>query len=229
MIIDLPLQEKKFYQYLLQFHFHFLIVTSIGPALLSVIGFLKRSSTNDLTLDFIKFELTSGTLALRISSIIIAYHVIELEIKRISRLLELQNKSLMFIEDTNKSNITISEIQYLFYGIIAAAIWQNVLHGEDSNVAALAAFLLFYILDDWTIIQEYLIDLSTPPSFWLYYKILTVNILLLFSLIILSLNTNYLGKTIFFVIPLICIFPFWIDEFKSLKGQILARSDSNKN
>jgi hypothetical protein len=208
--------------------FPFLILTSIGPALLAIIGISHRFFADQLTLDFLKSEVISGTMALRISSVIIAYHIIILEIQRIQFSINTFQRLEKLNQKRDAPNIVISETQYLFYGITAAALWQNIINEGTSNAAIFASWALIYILDDWTVIQEYLIDLLTPPSLWLYYKILLFNVLLLVSLVVIFFSASILWKTMFLFIPLLCIFPFWAAEYENLKNKIIHQNTLNK-
>jgi hypothetical protein len=212
---------RKALPLLIALAFPFLIITSFGPALLAISGIIVRQLDGQLTLEMIKTEVTSGTLVLRLSSVIIAYHIVRLEIKKLSFLFDRHNDTTKQEQELKKKKIIISETQYLFYGICAAALWQNLLDGQASfYFASLTAWAMIYILDDWTIIQEYLVDQDIYPSRWLYRKIYLFNFILTGSAFYIFASASISSSILFFGIPLVCISPYWLLKYNELKSQI---------
>ena len=191
--------------------FPLLIISAIGPALISTIGVVIRYNSGQLNLEFFKEELSSGVLALRLSTIVIAWYIIKLEIQRLADLLNpLQLSILTRAVNPFTRGVLLAETQYLFYGICAAALWKTHLDGNSSITASIAAWGLIYILDDWSIVQDYLLQQNTPPTKWIYSKIYLFNIGLLISLLIIFYSAPFWQTIVFLIIPILCILPFWI-------------------
>lgn len=201
--------------------FPFLIVASLGPALLAVAGIIERVRSGQEVQELLKAEVLSGALVLRLSSVIIAYHIIRLETKRLSYLFGANPDISKQARELRKSDISTSETQYLFYGICAAALWQNLLGGNVSSyVASFASWAMIYVLDDWTIIQDYLVERNIAPSRWNYYKIFSINVLLLLCLLIIFYSESMWKSLAFFAIPMLCIFPVWGVGYQELRSRI---------
>nr|WP_314622929.1 hypothetical protein [uncultured Noviherbaspirillum sp.] len=195
----------------------FLIITSLGPAILSLVGLWDRASNFELDVMFFKTELASGALALRLASFFIAYHVIRLETQRLKRIFGAEGSSPWELKDENKDHVIVAETQYLFYGIVAAALWYTLIAGKSGVPAAIASWGLIYILDDWTVMQEYMLIRKCLPTSWLYWKIFIFNILLLVCVGQMYMVAGAMMYILFFTLPIICVAPFWLRNYLKLR------------
>jgi hypothetical protein len=177
----------------------FVVFMSVGPGLLALFGLVHRAMDGLISFEFLNSELSNGTLALRVASLLIAYHLVMHETERLAQAFGPQKKSnLVNPLSDQQSYLRLSEAQYLFYGICAAALWFAKLKGSANFFSAVVAWALILIVDDWTIIQEYLQKKLIHPSRWLLVKIWLFNLLLSAGVLAIFLQLD-LGMFLVFV------------------------------
>ena len=194
-----------------------MIVMGMGPALLSLSGVLVRLRDDQLTIDFFQQELISGALALRLSSLVVAFHLGTLYAKWTWKYLEFMSKVDRNGPDVQTQlAVNLSTLQYLFYGFCAACLWQHFLFDTHYWVATVLSWGLIYILDDWGIISSYLSRRVVPVKFH-YYKVAAFNVLLLTTSFILFRNVTTWFLIWFYIVPILALSSNWLTFYAVLR------------
>lgn len=125
--------------------------------------------------EFFFSEIENGILFLRLSSILLGFHVIEMTIKFLR-----VNKSPKEIRSEHRALLCYS--QYGLYLISIFCLWMCIINNFSSSLVILLNWTVFFILDDWIIISAYYIkiDIIIKPHL---RRILFLNtvILIIFS------------------------------------------------
>lgn len=207
-----------------------LFLMAVGPGLLSILGVAQRLTAGTVTLALMREELTDGTLALRISSILIGFHLVRLEVIRLTYAFNTRRRSPSKSPLGDPlSDLHLAQAQYLFYGICAAAIWFARINESQSFVSSAVSWALLFITDDWTLLQEYLRSQSALPSRWLLIKILVIDILLLVGVLVIFKGLGLLGWLAFAYIPIGFTLLMGGADFMELWQATFRKSQRTKN
>jgi len=140
------------------FSITFLLTFAIGLVLTFIIMLyplvnLVSQPLKFTNVDFFKTELEKGILPLRISSLLIGFRLVII----VFRLLISQDIAEKF------EMLTYKLFQYFFYIVPLASLWFFTINGDSSIPIVLLSWSIFFILDDWNIIDDYTREFKSKP------------------------------------------------------------------
>jgi len=143
------------------------------PAVYSTLNLLNQELTST---NFWRAEISSGLLALRISSYLLLYHFIRITVRYRMLARELINVRLargvpteaLFayergLEPHERELFVVRNVawcashQFVFYLSTVAALWLCTIEYRQSLVTLVANWCLFFIVDDWVVMTDYAI------------------------------------------------------------------------
>ena len=166
-----------------------------------------------LNLEFYHNEISQGTLALRITSLLLGfnflkslYNFIENKIKETQEKLTASYPELVeivsFIKDDFINFIIVT--QNLIYAAIVLLLWIFIFLSKSLFELRIVSWGLFFIIDDWAIISDNLIALKGRILKWHRLRILFFNGLL--STLIISACFRQLDNLLFSIIITVILF-----------------------
>jgi len=145
--------QKKYQKYI-----EIIIILYVLFTLLLVFILLVYPTVNYLTQykiafnwKFIETEIRNGIFALRISSFLLAYKLLQVLIET--------GKNRY----TNRDLMAYRIVQYGFYTFPLAVLWIFAATGMQSLSIILLNWAVFIIIDDWSIIEDYSRKINIPP------------------------------------------------------------------
>lgn len=182
------------------------ISTVIGPAVASLALFPLIHTFTSLPRDSFflastwQKEITSGILALRITSLILTYQIARTVVRFIPlrRQLIATRKGRGLSEDDVAdftTSVTLEErrlwqrndlislafFQFSFYLAALTGMWLCAIVGIHTLLAALASWALLFIVDDWAVISDYCHRFGALPITSHAAKVFAVNMILLLA------------------------------------------------
>lgn len=184
----------------------FLVALSvvIGPAVATLTLFpliytltsVPREHIFDLS--FWQGEVTTGALALRVTSLLLTYQLARAAFRFVPRRIELVGaRKARGLSDDDVADFTISVtleerrlwlrndlvllafFQFSFYLVALAAMWGCAIAGLHTLLTALVSWALLFIVDDWGVIADYCHRFESLPMTWHTVKVLCVDVILL--------------------------------------------------
>lgn len=184
----------------------FLIVLSvvIGPIVATLTLFpiiytlMSVPRQQMFELSYWQHEIATGTLALRVTSILLTYQLARAIVRFVPRRRELVSArearglshddvadftSTVTIEERRlwKRNdlVSLAFFQFSFYLIALSAMWGCTIAGVHTLFTALASWALLFIVDDWSVIADYCQRFDSLPIPTHAVKVLCVDMILL--------------------------------------------------
>ena len=186
----------------------FLLVISVGlaPTLVTftlfpiIYSIMSVSLQQFFELSFWQREIANGTLALRVTSLLITYQLARSIVRFVPRRKDLisareaRGLSRDDIADFTMSVTTeerqlwqlndlilLAFFQFSFYLITLTALWGCAIVGIYTVVTALTSWALLFIVDDWSVIADYCHQFNSLPIATHAVKVLCVDVILLVS------------------------------------------------
>jgi hypothetical protein len=151
-------------------------------------------------LTFWQDEVTTGALALRVTSLLLTYQLARAVARFIPRRIELiAARKVRGLSDDDVADFTTSVVpnervlwhrndlmslaffQFSFYLVALAAMWGCAIAGIHTLWTALAAWALLFIVDDWGVIADYCHHFDSLPMTAHVAKVFCVDLLLLIA------------------------------------------------
>jgi hypothetical protein len=182
------------------------VSVGVGPALATLTLFppihalMSVPREQMFVLSFWQGEVSNGTLALRLTSLLLTYQLIRAGVRFVPRRIELvtARKRRGLSEDDvadfttsvtpeerrlwqRSDLVSLSFFQFSFYLVALAALWACSIAGVHTLLAALASWALLFIVDDWAVIADYCQRFDSLPMKTHSVKVLCINLVLLIA------------------------------------------------
>lgn len=202
----------------------------------SIVNFLLQPF---YSFDFIAHELASGTLQLRITSILLGWQIAYTTL-RISYSSSGGRKKFLFVNfDANLLSkypdidaleplqegsgfILLPQFfQFAFYTCVIITLWLILIFQASSLWSQLSNFLVFFILDDWAIVSDYENALKGRIISGHAWKIFVFNLLLLTlcTLAFVLTGTYKYGAVFLVIASILLVFRYVIRYLNDLKNR----------
>lgn len=164
-------------------------------------------------LEFYQKEISQGTLALRITSLLLGFNFLKsLYIYITSKLKENQDKLVADYPDLQKIEplINVQAISFLLltqnliYGAVILLLWIFIFLSKTLFELRVVSWGLFFIIDDWAIISDNLIALKGRILKWHRLRIVFFNGLL--SILMISACFRQLNNLLFSLLITVILF-----------------------
>lgn len=180
------------------------VSVGIGPALATLALFppiyalMSIPREQVFVLSFWQGDVSTGTLALRLTSLLLAYQLVRAAVRFVPRRLELvtARKARGLSEDDvadftvsvtpeerrlwqRSDLVSLSFFQFSLYLVALAALWVCAIAAVQTLLAALASWALLFIVDDWAVIADYCHRFDSLPMTAHSVKVLCINLVLL--------------------------------------------------
>ncbi len=189
--------------------------------------------------DGFKGELENGVLMLRISSLMVGVEIFIMDYKKsnfdfidFDEIQENLNKNKNFYSDSNyiplasSNNFRTTVLgQYFFYAGAIIILWISTINNFNSMLGTIINWLIFFIIDDWTVIVEYVEKNKLLILKKHLLKIIIFNLLILaFATCIIYMYFGFFVSLFVFIVTLIASLFVYTTPLYVLQGVQVVKS-----